>query len=173
MYYDLCIMCYVLWYVLCYVRLPHEMGLARRVTLLLPPLVPSYPPPWMSFWVLSLRPILAQDCPKMGLETSSCPTSFSNGFGGRFWKIFDTNISPKSIKKSYLSQVWFQTRFLLPKPRIEVFLRRLKSFKTVGLLFKNRLCACQSLWQSIIFTWFEIGTKFHQISIKNCSQKHI
>ena len=28
-----------------YIRLPHEMGLERRVTLLLPPLVPSYPPP--------------------------------------------------------------------------------------------------------------------------------
>ena len=42
-------------------------------------------------------------------------------------------------------------------------MRRLKSFKTHGLLFKNGLCACQNLWSSPIFTWFEFGTQIHQI----------
>ena len=36
-------------YIYIYIRLSHEMGLERRVTLILPPLVPSYPSPERHF----------------------------------------------------------------------------------------------------------------------------
>ena len=93
------------------------MGLERRVTLLLPHLVPSCPP-GTSFWVWALRLTLPQDHSKMVLETTSCPTSVLNAFGVQFRLIFDPNIDPKSIQNSYLSQAWFQSRFSLPIPRI-------------------------------------------------------
>ena len=156
-----------------YIRLSHEMGLERRVTLLLTPLVPSSPPPGTSFWVQSLRLTLPQDHSKMVQETMSCPTSVLNAFGVQFRLIFDSNIDPKSIKNSYLSQAWFQSRFSLAIPRLCVFSRSLKSFKTMGLLFKNPFQAFQNLWSSFIFAWLEFGTKIHQILLKFQSQKYI
>ena len=107
---------YICIYIHIHIRLLHEMGPERRVTLLLHPLVPS-PPPGTSFWVLSLRLKLPQERPRMVPKTRSCPDSFSYGFEPLLQEIFGAQIAPKSVQDSYLFQISFQSRLLLPKPR--------------------------------------------------------
>ena len=87
-----------------HIRLPHEMGLERRVTLLLPPLVPSYPPPKMSFSGLALRLQLHQECLKKIPETRSHPDSVLHRFGPRFRSKCGAKIAPKPVPNSNLFQ---------------------------------------------------------------------
>ena len=160
-------------YIHVYIRLPHEMGLERRVTLLLPPLVPSYPPPWTSFWVLALRLKLEHSAFKKCLENDLVFSTTFNWFWIRFLMIFDSKIKNKSMPDWHHSQPGFRSWFLLPIPCIQVLSRIVKTFKTHGLLFKNRLCAFQNLETSIIFSRFEFGTKIYHFWNKIRSQKYI
>ena len=134
---------------------------------------PHTPPPGRHLGVGHFDPNLNTLRPKTVLKTTSCSTSLFHRFWTQFSMIFDPKIHQKSIADRYLSQAWFRSRFLLPKPWIQVWTRRAKTFKTHWLLFKNTLCTFQNLWSSRIFTWFEFGTKINQKFIKFRAQKHI
>ena len=57
---------------------------------------------------------------------------------------------------------WFESRCVLPKPRNDVFLRRLKSLQRLGLFLKNRLCTCLR-YSSIILTRLDFYGNIHQL----------
>ena len=95
--------------------------------LLLPPLVPSYPPPLgRHFGVCHFDSGSNTMRKKIVFETTSYPTSLFN----RFWTQFPVSFGAKfqkSIPDWYLSQAWFRSRFLLPKSWIQVLSRKVKN----------------------------------------------
>ena len=87
--------------------------------------------------------------------------------------ILGAKMHPESIPDWYLSQAWFRSRVLLPKSWIQVLSRKVKTFKTRGGSFKNRLCTCNNLCHNMILFWFRIGSKILLFCNKNWSPKHI